>query len=151
MTNLVWDKIASVIEKDAPIAASMLSSVSPGASLLVTLLGHAFGAANVDPSLLPTMIATDPDSAVKLAAIDRQLAQVDSSDRQGARLARPVNDWIVSTLAMVFVFGFFVFIALSVSKYIPDTASTHQIFDMLSNAVMVILAYFYGSCHPNNR
>jgi hypothetical protein len=149
MTESVWAEISSVIAKDAPTAAAIVGSASPLAGLLVTLLGHAFGSPAVNT--LPAVIAADVDMPIKLAEIERQVAQVDSSDRQGARLAPFSRDWIIPILAMIFILGFFSFIGLSISKSIGSDINAHQIFDVLSNATMLILSYYFGSCHSANK
>jgi hypothetical protein len=59
--------------------------------------------------------------------------------------------WLLAILSIIFVLGFFAFIRWMLITYCPDAQSAHQIFDTLSNITLSVLAYWFGSSHPQNR
>lgn len=59
--------------------------------------------------------------------------------------------WILAILSLIFVVGFFVFTRWMLGAYFPDQQTAHQVFDTLSNITAMIIAYWFGSSHPQNR
>ena len=55
--------------------------------------------------------------------------------------------WILATISFIFIAGFFVLIVMSIFKFIPDDTQAHQVFNVISNALMLVLSYWFGSSH----
>ena len=145
--------LVHAVEKFAPAVASSL--FGPGGGIAVSLLENTFGCSAPD---LPAHIANDPDAALKLKTLEdhhgEALASIAStdyvtevSDRLNARLVNDSHFFILATLSIIFIVGFFAFIGMMLSRYFPDQQDSHQVFDILSNSTMLILSYWFGSCH----
>jgi hypothetical protein len=147
------DEVINAIKKYAPYLGNVVSSVSPLGGVAVSLVEHALGVAPGDAPALTNALASDPDLQVKLETVERQIQQVDSSDREGARIANGAapNQWIIPLLAIVFVTGFFGYLVMMMTGHAPSDTVAHQIFDALNSITVMIISYYFGSCHPNNR
>lgn len=143
-------EIANAVGEYAPSVATAL--VGSGGGIIVTLLENMFG---VKSNALATAIAADPDAKEKLKALEMQhgetLLSLDTADRKNARANENTDKhfWILATLSIIFVLGFFSFIGLMLTQYFPSAADAHQVFDILSNSTMLVLSYWFGSCHGN--
>jgi hypothetical protein len=149
--------LAETVLKYSPTVATALGG--PIAGMVATLLSHAFG---VDTDSLPSTIATDPDAAVKIQQFELQykaeLAQANAAnyqaevnDRKNSRdLASRLDKhfWILPTLSIIFVVSYFGFILLKPHLGMSDS-DAHQTQDNLTNCLMLILAFWFGSCHGN--
>lgn len=147
------EDVISAIKKYAPYLGDVVSSVSPMGGVAVSLVEHALGVNPGDTTALSTAVVSDPDLQVKLETIERQIQQIDSSDREGARLANGAmrNQWIIPFLSIVFVVGFFGYLIMLITGHTPTETVAHQIFDALNSITVMIVSYYFGSCHPNNR
>lgn len=155
------DELLQIVSKVAPLVGGMLGT--PMASIAISLLSHIFGGNGNDIANLLSKIKSDPESELKLKTLEYQHQEAlqqfnltqrsdEISDNKSARdLAEKLDNhfWILPTLSIFFIMGFFIFIYLMLGKYFSSSDDVHRIFDILSNSLMLILAFWFGSCHGN--
>ena len=144
--------IIAVIEKVAPVLATALGS--PIAGIILHIIANVFDANFSDPNDILNKINADPDSALKLKALQYQHEenlkkiasqnyQTTMQDKQSARnFPMDFKADIVIFLTVSFFISYTGVLLYSI--YHP----THQldlIMDHLQNIMLKIIDYFFGS------
>jgi hypothetical protein len=156
--------LIAIVGKSAPLLASALGS--PIAGMAIGLIENLFGMKSSTPDELANAINADPDAAIKLKELelkhteDLQKITADTystevRDRESARQresdvtkATGNRDWIVHTLAITFTVGFFIYISVTIFSLVQFNS---DIFHDLLSAELLILSYYFGSCHQMSR
>lgn len=146
--------IASLVEKEAPLLASVIGTANPMAAILVNLLLKAFGI--LSPMQLPAAIDADPDAAIKLKQIEADhndvLIQSNMNDTASARereediVAKTgKRDWVLDLIAILFITFFFVICTLNYFFSIKDDHILIMLLGQITAGVGYILSYYFGS------
>lgn len=121
-----------VLGKPAASEADVAAAIESGAS----------------PELLLKLKQADQDFAKAMADAGIKLEELEVQDRASARaMQMATRDWVPGALAVVFVAGFFVLLALMMRTQIP-TENRDLLIAMvgtLGGAVMTILTFYFGS------
>jgi hypothetical protein len=155
--------LGKTVAKFAPLLGAVLPV--PGGLAIGQAIAAAFGGDINNPSDLINRIQLDPDASVKLKqiesnerieierlAVDRIRAQ--NEDRDSARRREiETKDKIPGQLAMIFTGGYLLMIALVVFliKFANLNSVEEKVVELalmgLTNAEMLILAYYYGAAN----
>lgn len=162
-------KLTEIISRIAPVLGAVIPL--PGASLIMNLIGAAFGGASSDDELADK-IAADPDAAVKLKEIEdntkvqlQQIAatqaqaemaaqtaiiQSDQADRASARLMATSTKSHVQTVMVTFLSIAIALLIGYLCKYgLPQDAQSNSILYMLigqlSAGFGMALNFFFGT------
>ena len=155
-----YEAIAKEVLKYSPIVAGALGS--PIASVITSLLCNAFG---VTADVLPAAISSNPNASATIKQFELEhaeaMATINSNnyaaDIDNQKDARVVSNkpkdgksfLILAGISVIFILGFFVFFGMMLTKVFPDASDAHLVFDILSNSTMLILSFWFGSCHGN--
>lgn len=162
-------KLNEIISKIAPVLGSIIPL--PGASLIMNLIGAAFGGASSDDELADK-IASDPNAAVKLREIEENtkvqlqqiaaqqaqaeiaantaLIQSDERDRASARQMATSNKSNVQTVIVAFLSVAISFLIAYLCFYgLPKDSESNSILYMLigqlSAGFGMALNFFFGT------
>jgi hypothetical protein len=170
----VWKEIGDNIVQYAPTLGAALAPVTGGVSAIigtgVAALGKIFGlGSNPDPDALKQAIATDPQSALKLALADSQFqldqyrAETDRlslqlKDTESARSRQVEHEKVTGhadinlyVLAWVIVIGFFALTGLLLffsfqGKELSDGSGTlFMLLGTMATCFGMVIGYFFGS------
>lgn len=156
--------LGKIISKAAPALGSVVSSMVPGAGLIINGIAALFGGDADNQKDLAQRIQNDPEATMKLIQFEkahaRDLLELTIKDREDARnreiehlKTTGKRDWVVAFLGLFVTFGFFGVIVLLC--FINPTASLKETFYTLvgqcSSAVMLVLSYYFGSMNLNNN
>ena len=148
--------LIDAVEKIAPTLATGM--LGPLGGVLTSLVEHVCG---MSGDALASAVSTDPDLAAKIKKIELEHSQLlaqynlddyktEVDDKKNARSENDKHFWIVATLSIIFVSSYFGFILFKGHLGLtPEDA--HQTQDGLTNALFMILSYFYGSSHKSNN
>lgn len=152
------ESIAKEALKFSPLIATAIGG--PAGGIIASLLSAAFGCTT---DTLADTISTSANSAVTMQQFElehkKELAQIQSTqyttevnDRENAR-DREVEidkitgqrDWMLDTIAMVVILGFF---CLCMLNYFVDISDDHVItmlVGQISSGFVLVLSYYFGS------
>jgi hypothetical protein len=162
-----WNGLAKAVSKHAPLLGAVLRF--PGSMALGAAIARVFGGniENVDD--LIALISDDPDADFKLEQLEaherfeiERLAveriRAGNEDRANARNREIVTqDKLPGKIAITFIAGYFILAFGLLYAIVSDTidqAEQNVIVEMLkelSLALMLILAYYFGSSNNGNR
>ena len=148
-------EIASVVEKVAPLLASGLTGGASG--VVISLIESCLG---VKVSDVPNTIASDPDSILKLKALEEQHkefllnnqaseATSDDADRIDARKEAIAGnyEWFVHFLALVITLAFFFLVIMTIVR--PPDQTDHDIFNMMLGTFAAtwcsVISFYFGT------
>lgn len=169
MAENVWKELGENIVNYAPALGAALSPVTGGVSAIVGtgigVLGKIFGLGDKpNPDALKQAIATDPQSALKLALADREfrLAQyqaeterlkVEIDDIKSARQREAtVKDSVNSILAYSIVGAFIALVGATLLGYARvESALAGTLVGYLSAKAEQVLAYYFGSSRGSDK
>ena len=159
-----------LIEKGLPLLANVVTGGAAGP--VINIVKDIVGAKSSDPAELEKAIKENPDVLVKLkefetnqkielerlalraAELDMEETKAYIGDVQDARdreleiiRATGKRDWLMMSLAIVVVLGFFGLVAYMVSKgdTIANNGPINQLFGALVAGFSMVLSYFFGS------
>jgi VIT1/CCC1 family predicted Fe2+/Mn2+ transporter len=157
--------VSSVISRYAPALASVISTGSPVAGALVSLVLTAFGFdSKTSPEELVKRLATDPEAIIKLRQIELDHKQLMMSneieDRKSARdrelqMVGKLNsrDWIMDMIALTVIIGFFVMLGFVLIDEVNPN-SNQAFFLMigtLTGGFVTVLSYYFGGSRKNEK
>lgn len=139
----------------APLIAMAAKALSGGLGTEVKstpdAIETAITTAMANPDQLATLKKIDDDFALQMKTLGFQeieeLAKIDADDRASARdLQKTTRSWVVPTMAISFVGGFFVIIVLKLFHVIGATDQTvNDLITTLRDGLMLVLSYYFGS------
>jgi|SRR5579872_2358064 len=147
--------IADAVKKYSPVVASLITAVNPAAGSIINIIASIFGLHPDDPTLADK-INQNPEAAVKLKQIEYLKfitpQQIAEDDRKNAREREEKivdktgkRDYILDTLAIIFVVGFLFLCCLNYFFNIKDNSVMIMMIGQVSAGVGYILSYYFGS------
>ena len=152
-------RLKRVIAKTAPSLAHALGGPLAGAAVAAisrALLGTSDAS---DDAISEALLGATPEQllalrkadyefrrALKEASIDEQ--RIDAGDRASARARQiAMNDWTVTALGGLVIFGFFLVLAAMLARKLPQGAETEFsiMLGALATMTAAVVNYFFGS------
>lgn len=156
MTSQIIKDIANAVGAIAPSIATAL--LGPAGGVAVTLLENLFG---VKSDGLVASISSDPSSALKLKELEDQhgevLIQLTNSDKANARdrdvqiIKSGKSDWVLSTIAIMVVIGFFILCVLNYFEDLKDDHVLIMLIGQMSSGFVMVLSFYFGSSQSQNK
>jgi len=153
--------LGKTVARFAPLIGAVLPL--PGASVIGNAIAAAFGGDINDPAELIKRIEGDPEAQIKLKQIESnermtidtlaiQRIALSNEDRANARQREiTLKDTTPAFIAKVFIGGYMLLLLIIILllKFSTVNAFEEKILEMtligLSNAIMLILAYYFGA------
>lgn len=149
--------LIGIAEKLAPSIATLLGS--PIAGVVVSMLGSYLG---VPSASVAETLSADPDAKLKLdgfvlqyktelaslAAGNFAKAVEDTESARARDLAIVTSgktDWVLSTIALVVVVGFFLLCGLNYFLKIGDDHVLIMLIGQVSSGFLLVLGFYFGS------
>lgn len=150
--------LKEVVSKIAPALGSVIGTLVPGGSAIVNGIASLFGADPTNPDDIAAKIKQDPEAYLKLVQFEKEheaeILELQLKDRQSAR-ARELDmvkttgkrDWVVATLAISVLGGYFLMVGLSCLHGLPNWASglLRESLAEWKMCVMLVLSYYFGA------
>lgn len=161
-----WDAVKSAIRVVAPAVASVIGTPIAGvatSALCNLLLGKDNGSAeeistalaSASPEILLKLKELDLQTKQTLAQLEVDLEKLQGEEMDSARnreigLAKETGkrDWVMATIALAILIGFFGVIA---GGHWIDDALEQSAMITFQNAIIMVLSYYFGSSHAPNR
>lgn len=154
--------LVNVVKEAAPLVARVIGGANPLVGLLLSSLGSIFGVTNGDPVALAGAISADTDAKVKLQEFELKHQEIlqqysaqdyatEVDDRKDARkrdesiVLAGKTDWVLSSIAVIVVVGFFMLCMMNYFYPIRDDHVLIMLIGQVSSGFLLVLSFYFGS------